>query len=184
MREPMPHTIDERPYYERFDGVVRLKMPPLVHHAIVDQTMASILRALVAGRGFVLIEPHMRLGAADGTDTVFVPDIAYVSNERLASDYPGGNVVPDFAPDIAVEVRSPDTTERERRQKIAKYLACGTALVLDVDTEGRVILACTPDGSHSFASGTTLESADFPWLHFAVAEVFADLDRLVRLGKS
>lgn len=175
------HSIDERPYYERFNGAVRVKMPPLVHHAVVYKTMVSILGALAASRGFVLVEPHMHLGAADGSDTVFVPDVAYVSNERFRAGYPGGNVVPDFAPDIAVEVRSPNTTAAQRRQKIAKYLACGSVLVLDVDTKNRNIVAHTALGARTFAMGDIFECADFPWLRFAVAEAFSDLDRLERL---
>lgn len=137
-------NVDERPYYERFDGAVRVKMPPLVAQAIVGQTLGRIL-------------------------------------ETFRRDYPGGNVVPDFAPEIAVEVRSPGVSAADLEKKIAKYLACGTTLVLDVDAEARTIHARSAEGELTFRIGESLEYAAFPWLRFGVAEAFANLDRFTRL---
>ncbi|MGH7736888.1 MAG: hypothetical protein ACREMP_03300 [Candidatus Tyrphobacter sp.] len=77
----MQAHIDERPYVERFDGRERVTMPPLVHHALVGGDMTRILETLAP------------VGAFDGSDTVFVPDVAYVSQERLRTGYPGANAV-------------------------------------------------------------------------------------------
>lgn len=175
-------SIDERPYVEHFDGEARVKVPPSQHHGLVGAPFVGILRRCSGERGFVETEPHMRIGALDGTDTVFVPDIAYISKERLRSSYPGGNVVPEFAPDIAVEVRSPDVSAPDLERKIAKYLACGTVLVLDVDPELRTIHAHAAGGDlRSFRSGDTFTHPAVPWLEFEVAEIFADLDRFEAL---
>jgi Uma2 family endonuclease len=62
-------------------------------------------------------------------DTVRAPDAAFISSERIP---PGG--VPDEeyiegAPDLAVEVVSPDDTESQVAEKVAMYLAAGARRV-------------------------------------------------------
>lgn len=168
---------NQKPYVELFDGEARVKVPPLFGpHGLAATSIAVILRRCSGDRGFVSVEPHMRLGAVDGTDTVFVPDVAYVERERFR-DVSGPDAMPEFSPDIAVEVRSPCVSAAQLRRKIAKYLACGCALVLDVDPAERTILAHVPgEGVRRFVRGETFDNAEFPWLHFDVAEAFAEVD--------
>jgi Uma2 family endonuclease len=176
--------IGERPYIEHFDGEARLKMPPSQYHNLVQPRMWAVLERCAGDRGFAGTEPHMRLGAADGTDTVFVPDVAYTSKERYQRDYPGGDVVPDFAPDIAVEIRSPGVDLRELERKRKKYLACGTTLVLDIDPHARSITAYASSlAPRTFVAGEDFEHPAFPWLRFQVSEIFAGLDRFENVLK-
>jgi Uma2 family endonuclease len=174
--------VDEPPYIERFDGEERVKMPPSQAHGLVQPRVAAVLERCAGDRGFVQTEPHMRLGAVDGTDTVFVPDVAFISNERLRQSYPGANVIPSFGPDIAVEIRSPGFDPRELKRKIEKYLVCGTTLVLDVDPGAREVIAYNSrDDVRTFSSEQTFSDPVFSWLQFEVAEIFASLDRFERL---
>ncbi len=174
----------QKPYIEIFDGEVRVKMPPLFGpHGLAATRIGIILSRLAGERGFVSTEPHMRLGAIDGTDTVFVPDVAYVEKERFYG-FADVNGMPDFGPDIAVEVRSPYVTPAQLGRKIAKYLACGSTLVLDVDPNARTIVAHCADGNvRRFERDEIFESGAFSWLRFDVAEAFSEVERYERIRR-
>ena len=172
--------IDTRPYIERFDGDVRLKMPPSPYHCVVQPVLAPVIRRCAGERGFVLTELHMSIGAIDGTDTLYLPDIAFVLKDRVRA-LPAPNAIPDFAPDIAVEIRSPEVSAAERARKIGRYVACGTDLVLDVDPDSKEITAHTAGTTRRFAGSDTFSAPAFPWLRFTLAEIFAERDRWERL---
>ncbi len=172
--------IDTRPYIERFDGEVRLKVPPSPYHCVVQPVLASVMRRCAEERGFVLTELHMRIGAVDGTDTLYLPDIAFVSKERMR-ELIAPNAIPDFAPDIAVEIRSPGVSAINRKRKVERYLACGATLVLDVGPDTKEIISYGSGRERRFMAGDTFSDPSFPWLRFSLAEVFAERDRLERL---
>lgn len=69
-------------------------------------------------------------------DTVRAPDAAFVSKERL----PEGELPPGFlelAPDLAVEVISPNDRSREVREKAEDWVRAGTRLVWVIDPTNR-----------------------------------------------
>ena len=49
-----------------------------------------------------------------------------------------------FAPDLAVEVRSPNDRDDEVEEKIQLWLAAGSLLVWDVDPENRTVVVHRP----------------------------------------
>jgi Uma2 family endonuclease len=83
---------------------------------------------------------------------------------------------PPFSPDIAVEIWSPTNDRRYLDMKIARYLATGALLVLDVDPYARTIVAHDGSGIRTYKTGELFEHSALPWLRFEVAEAFADLD--------
>ena len=85
---------------------------------------------------------------------------------------------PPVAPDIAVEVWSPTNDRAFLDRKIAKCLATGSLLVLDVDPRARTIVAHAADGVRTFDHGERFEHAAVPWLAFDVAEAFKGLGLL------
>lgn len=174
--------IDTKPYVEIYDGEVRLKMPPSPYHCVVQPRLAEIMRRCAGERGFVMTELHVRVGAVDGTDTLYLPDVCYISLERAGAV--AGNSIPDFAPEIVAEIRSPDTPAGERERKIARYLSCGTILVLDVDPDERFIVAHGAAGVRRFSWRDEFEAPAFPWLRFPLKEAFIDRDRLERAQRS
>jgi len=109
---------------------------------------------------------------------LLVPDLAYVSMKRLRALSPSDREQPPFAPDIAIEVRSPSFREGFAREKICRYLGTGAILVLDVNPAERVIVAYTRAGETHYAAGTKFQHAAAPWLTFDMDELFADLDVL------
>jgi Uma2 family endonuclease len=72
-------------------------------------------------------------------DTVRGPDLAFLSRERRASL--GGRIrgfIPG-APDLAVEIRSPDDPLAELSVKAAEYLRAGTRLVWIIDPAAETV---------------------------------------------
>jgi len=58
-----------------------------------------------------------------------VPDVAFLSYERLGYDEDEAAQIPYMAPDAAIEILSPDDGRADIEEKIRVYLASGTALV-------------------------------------------------------
>ena len=63
-----------------------------------------------------------------GPDTVRGPDVSFLSRERAAQVKGRRGFVP-FAPELAVEIRSPENTLAELSAKARDYLEAGTRLV-------------------------------------------------------
>jgi Uma2 family endonuclease len=169
--------VDERPYVEYHAGRKVLKVTPNSWHSIVQVTLATIFHRLAKGRGQIGTEWHFDMTLQLGAKTILLPDLAFVRRERLFGLSETYLQVPNFAPDIAVEVRSPTDRPGARDWKIAQYLEAGSALVLDVHPQRREIRAFAPEApERTFTQGETFEHPAAPWLRFEVAEAFADLD--------
>ena len=61
-------------------------------------------------------------------DTVRAPDVAFISQSRLAVDEIPDSFI-DLVPDLVVEVVSPGDTRREVREKVEDWLHSGVRLV-------------------------------------------------------
>jgi Uma2 family endonuclease len=69
---------------------------------------------------------------------VRAPDLGFVRMEHLANVELSDDFVP-FAPDLAVEILSPNDRCRELLDKVGEYLQAGTRLVWVVDPDGRTV---------------------------------------------
>jgi Uma2 family endonuclease len=104
--------------------------------------------------------PHGRtvtecpISTADG---VKAADVAWISHVRLAAI--GEGVCLPEAPEICVEVLSPDNTRAEMREKKALYFAAGASEVWFCDRTGRMSFFCSADSEGGPASNLC---ADFP----------------------
>jgi Uma2 family endonuclease len=130
----------EKPYVELIDGIRVRKVSPLHRHSILQGEMYVLLRAWAAGRGTASTELRVWL-VIEGKRTSLVPDVAFIAAERLAGHSEAARDRPRFAPDIAVEIRSPRDRKSNVARKIELYLAHGARLVLDVDPATRTIVA-------------------------------------------
>lgn len=113
---------------------------------------------------------------ARNPDTVRAPDIAYVSRERHPGRMPDG--YPEFAPDLAVEVRSPNDRASEVMAKIGEWLAAGTQVVWRVDPLRDQVIVYRADGSVTVLNmGDTLDGESLlPGFTLPLAELFVDDD--------
>ncbi len=123
----------------------------LVKGEIVTMTPAGYKHgkiALFIGAALLDFVRQNRLGDVYGAETGFIlsrnpdtvraPDAAFESNERVARQKRGEGFF-DGAPDLAVEVVSPDDTDEEVEAKVLDYLGSGTRLVWIVRPRTRTI---------------------------------------------
>jgi Uma2 family endonuclease len=71
-------------------------------------------------------------------DRVRGADIAFLSTERWPDSLPEGFL--EVAPDLVVEIMSPNDRWQEVRQKLAEYFAIGVRWVWIVEPENRTVL--------------------------------------------
>jgi Uma2 family endonuclease len=78
-------------------------------------------------------------------DTVRAPDVAFVLAGRLPDPLPDG--FGDLAPDLVVEVRSPNDRPGPLLAKVGEYLAAGTQLVWVIDPAHTCVTIYRADGT-------------------------------------
>jgi len=169
--------LSDRPEIELFDGVRYRKMSPKRRHGRLQLFLARTLDDRGGAFGEVVPEWRCKVGRADGTQTVFVPDVAWVSDDRLALLSDEDAEAPPFSPDIAIEIRSPGDDLEYLARKVARYLATGAVLVLDVDPEARTVVAHTGNHVTTFRDGEEFASNAAAWLSFDVSALFAAAER-------
>lgn len=175
----MEEVLLEKPYVEYLDGKAYPKaVSPKTRHSIVQGAALRILHRCSAGMGIAGTEWDFRVGIVDGTQTMLVPDVAVVMLSRLRAVPEPQRDQPPFAPDVAVEVRSPSFRSPIAREKIVRYLRTGAALVLDVDPRKRRVVAHSSNDVRTFGEADRFAHEAVPWLAFDVAELFSDLDLL------
>jgi Uma2 family endonuclease len=167
----------DAPEVEFVNGVGVPKVSPRRRHALLQAELVERLRAWAGQRGEVGPEWRFVLVASESHRTSLVPDVAFVSNARMATLSDAAAEEPPFAPDIAIEIRSPGDRESTIQAKIAAYLAHGACLVLDVDPDRARIVAHDVNGSRSFGSNDVLTHRAADGLSIDVGAVFATLDR-------
>ena len=126
--------------YERVDGEMRVS-PAGFRHEGVGMALAARLWVFVTERklGHVVGSsagfrwPGRKV---DRPDNVRSPDVSFVAAGRFPDErWPIG--FPELAPDLAVEVLSPDDRRGDVLEKVGEYLDVGTRLVWVIDPEKR-----------------------------------------------
>lgn len=125
--------------YELIRGGLRKMSPAGGEHGVVAMRIGSRLdQAVSVNRlGLVLAAETGFLLERD-PDTVRAPDVAFVSRNRIPSDglpkgyWPG-------APDLAVEVVSPNDAPQEVEEKVAAWLRGGASEVWVIDPVSRSV---------------------------------------------
>jgi len=162
----------EKPYSELIDGLETQKVSPQTRHSRLQLELGVILRAWALGRGIAGTEWRFWLVPVGKRRTSLVPDVAYLSNQRFSALPKDAAQMPPFAPDIAIEIRSPGDRERTIQRKIELYLAHGSKLVLDVDPDARRIVVYDVSGNATIKDGDRFEHTSAPGLSFDVTTLF------------
>ncbi len=165
-----------KPYLELIDGIEVRKMSSMFTHGTLQGKLFTIVDAWSAGRGGVATEWRCWLDTGEKKPTSLVPDVAYVSPERWERLDKDDREIPRFAPDLAIEIRSPNDRERNVQRKIALYLQYGSRVVLDVRPKRRDIVAYDGGTPLTFACGDTFAHVALTGLRIDVAGLFAAVD--------
>ena len=123
--------------YELVQGELRQMSPAGRRHGRIAANVIGSLIAFVKkyNLGEVLSsETGFLLGTAP--DTVRAPDVSFVSRERAEATAEERGFFPG-APDLAVEVISPNDRYNEVAEKVSDWLRAGTAMVVVIDPHQR-----------------------------------------------
>lgn len=115
------------------------KVSPQRDHSRLQSALFTQLDRWVAERGDVGPEWRFRVAPPGEVRRPLVPDIAYVSNDRLRALSDEELQEPPPAPDVAVEILSPGDGRPDVDDKIVTCLRAGSSLVIVVDPGERVV---------------------------------------------
>jgi Uma2 family endonuclease len=163
--------------YELWEGELTRMSPSKRRHA------ASAGRVVRHLSTYLDQHPIGEISIAEGgfragpDESIYCPDVAFVSNERLAHA-PLDEYYP-FSPDLAVEVWSPDNTEEEMSQKAANYLAHGGRRVWVLRPQDRTVRVYRPDAPMQVLQGDDLLTGDdiLPGFSVPVSALFPKAPR-------
>ena len=117
----------------------------------------------------------MRLSAR----SIRIPDVSFVSWNRLPGRKIPKKPIPHLAPDWAIEVLSRGNTAKEMALKRREYFAAGVVLVWEVDPVERTVTAYpSPKKGRVFNASQTIDAAPvLPGFKLALADLFGELDQ-------
>ena len=154
-------------------GRLIVREPPSTYHGRVQ----GILHVLVGS----YVRTHA-LGAVFGQDTGFkiasdpdtvrAPDLAFVDQTRVAQIPRRGYAA--LAPDLVVEILSPEDRPGEVLTKVGEWLEAGVRLVWVIDPDRRVASVYRDDGSVATVSSDADVDGEsvLPGFSFRLSELF------------
>jgi Uma2 family endonuclease len=159
--------------YELVEGELIEMTPPGGIHGKTTVRLVVLLQNFVSSNqlGEVLVETGFLLTAQP--DTVRSPDVSFIAAKKIpAEGLPDGYI--SGAPDLAIEVVSPNDTASMIQDKVQDYLIHGTQLVWVVYPQQRMITVYHPDGTaRTLGEAETLSGeAVVPGFSCQVSEIF------------
>ncbi len=165
----------------------------IVNGEVVDMHPVGIRHITITENIYDLLKPYARkhkLGSVHTDSLIFVlqsrsetgvrktriPDASFFRKGRLPRDYDRSRPFPG-APDLAVEVVSPDEGAEELQAKIADYFEAGTEQVWVLYPEINQLHQYLRDTKsiNIYTDSDTLDAGPlFPGLTIAVSELFAE----------
>lgn len=133
------------------------------------------------------------LGILTGTDgalrlmpgLVCIPDVSFVSWDRLPNRRIPTEALPDLTPDLAVEILSEGNTPAEMERKLRDYFRSGTQLVWYIDPQRRTVrVYSNPDQCVELRERQTLDGGVvLPGFSLSLMQLFARLPKPQRRNK-
>jgi len=170
-------TVDELektslPYpAELYNGKVVFKMANYEHGKIQIRIGAKLDHYLEQNPiGDAVMETNFRLWPERARESR-IPDIAFVKKERVPEDL---RRFPALAPDLAVEIISPEDNFLKVMNKVDAYLEQGTQIVWVVISDTREVLVCTAASKHSVRDVLTAPEL-LPGFELPVGKIFEGL---------
>ena len=185
---PAPGTATEADVLAIRNSAER-RLCELVDGVLVEKAM-GFRESFLAGVLFTILWGFVKprnLGLVTGADgtmrlvpgLVRIPDVAFISWDRLPNRRMPTEPIPDLAPDLAVEVLSAGNTPGEMARKRQDYFAAGVRVVWEVNPNTRTVeMFTTPDHSTVLHEAQTLDGGMvLPGFTLPLQELFDELDR-------
>ena len=140
--EELERFPDDDYRYELVEGRLIRMSPVNFDHGRVVMRLGFLLSRHLEQHPVGVIGTEIGFKLASNPDTVRGPDIAFLKNERVPSRGKRGFFT--GAPDLVIEVLSPEDRPGEMRHKIDGYLSRGVPLVVIVDPDDKTATMFRP----------------------------------------
>lgn len=170
--EDLEHLYLPHKSTELVRGRVIVREPPGAKHGRIQAKLGYLVTGFVLQHNLGVTfgqDTGFKIGA--NPDTVRAPDLAFVAAERAGRLPERGYAA--LAPDLAVEILSPDDRPGEVFAKVGDWLEAGTRLVWVIDASRREARVHRADGSLGLVSadGALDGEGVLPGFSCALAEV-------------
>ena len=158
--------------HELIKGEHLTMSPPGELHGAVAMNLSILLGQYIKSRNLgQMYAAETGFKLESDPDTVLAPDIAFIRRERvgvLTQKYRAG------APDLVVEVLSPDDRKRKVEDKTARWLGLGASVVWLVDPKQRTVDVRLADGRQNLLTVDDELTGDdtVPGFRCRIAEIF------------
>lgn len=170
---------DTKPASEYYGpGEVYRKPMPDHPHSRLQLFVAMLLWQYLQAHPLGSVGPEWRcIFGPPGQERAWVPDVVYVSYERMPKGDAREHPYVMTAPDIAIEVLSRSQPALRFARKLRFYLAHGVRLVWVLDPWQETITVFAPDAEERvLRPGDTLDGGDvLPGFSVPVAQIMAQL---------
>lgn len=169
----LPET---KPAMEWVNGRALQKVSPQRKHALAQAVFIATLYAwaMREGSGRVGTEWEFRIAPPGEVRRPLVPDVAYLSYDRVPYESGADADIPRVAPDVVVEILSPRDRAVDVDAKVRVYLAAGTKVVFLVDIETQVVTARTVGGSRILSKVEEIRDGALPGFSMPVRALFEE----------
>jgi len=185
---PAPGTATEADVLA-YEAAPRKRLCELIDGVLVEKAM-GYPESLLAGtlvtylNMFVMPRNLGLVSTADGMMRLFagrvrIPDVAFVSWDRIPGRRRPKAPIPDIAPDLAVEILSRSNTRKEMELKRRDYFRAGTRLVWQIDPVARIVEVYTSSSTFSTHDENATLAGDpvLPGFTLSLRDLFAECDR-------
>ncbi|MFN4259782.1 MAG: Uma2 family endonuclease [Gemmataceae bacterium] len=186
--QPYPGTATEADVLKALEAP-RKRLCELIDGVLVEKTM-GYSESILASFLIELLNSVVRtrnLGHVTSPDgplrlwsgRIRLPDVAFVSWDRLPHRRRPEEPIPDLVPDLAVEILSANNTAAEMRLKRQDYFSTGVRLVWEIDPATRTARVYSAvDTFTELREADTLDGAPvLPGFTLPLRQLFAELDR-------
>jgi Uma2 family endonuclease len=139
--------------------------------------MSERLSHWAANQGEVGTEWRFRIAPPGEAVRPLVPDIAYLSYERMGNASDDELEAPRIPPNIVIEIRSPEDQQAHLDHKVEVYLAAGVEVVLIIDPLRRTIIAHDAEQRRAYKVNDVFAHPALPGFTPAVSDLFKILQR-------
>lgn len=157
---------------ELYNGRVVFKMPNFIHGVIQINFGEKLKRYLETHPiGLASSDANFRLWPERAKESR-APDISFILKERLPKDL---NRFLPIAPDLAIEILSPDDSFMRVMEKVDEYLQRGVKLIWVVIASTREVLVCTKESKSIVRDKLTAPDL-LPDFELAIKDIFEGVE--------